>query len=396
MEIKLFNKKTEKRDSDISEWFNAALTYNTFSDYTSSYAMKISAVNRAVNIISDSIATLPIQVTRTNKDGYTEIVNNHYLEKILNNKPNELMTKFQFIKRLLIDVMIKGNGFAYIERNEFGGIESLKYLRATNTNIKYNEQTGKLYYTSTQVNGIIEPCNMIHFKMHTNNGVEGISVLSYAHNSLMLQYEAEKAASNFYKSGMALNGILKSDRQLRKEQKQEAINNWNQLNNGTGGGIAVLDAAFDFQSISISSKEAQLLETREFGIDEIARFFGVPSSKLLDYSHNTYSSLEMANMDFLSNCLNGWIIMIEQELTNKLFLPSQNYKINIDETEILKTDKQATANYYSILLQNGVLSINEVRHALGYGEIEGGNKNIIAYTKIEDNTINKEEKKDEN
>lgn len=387
MDFKLFKRKQEERTSDILDWFNAALTYNTWSDYSNSYAMKLSAVNRAVNIISDSIAILPFQVKTKKDNGYSEVVYDHYLNRLINEQPNKLMTKFQLVKRMLCDVMITGNGFAYIKRNGFGGVEEIQYLRATNTTVKYNEQTGKLYYTSTQVKGVIEPCNMIHLKMYSNNGVEGISVLSFASNTLGLQYEAEKAASNFYKSGMALNGILKSDRQLRKDQKVDAINNWNSINNGTGGGIAVLDAAFDFQPVSISSKDAQLLETREFGIDEIARFFGVPATKLLDYTHNTYSSQEMANMDFVSNCLSGWIYMVEQEFTSKLFLPSENYAINIDEKEILKTDKQATANYYSTLLQNGVLTINEVRKELGYKEIEGGDKNIIAYTDIEQNTI---------
>jgi phage portal protein BeeE len=81
--------------------------------------------------------------------------------------------------------------------------------------------------------------------------------------------------------------------------------------------------------------------------------------------------------------------MVEQEFTKKLFKPSEkDLEIELDETAILKTDKQALANYYSTMIQNGVLCLNEVRKELGYSEIEGGDKHFIPFTKIQDNQIN--------
>ena len=87
--------------------------------------------------------------------------------------------------------------------------------------------------------------------------------------------------------------------------------------------------------------------------------------------------------------------MCEEEFTRKLCKPSEsNLIVNFDETALLKTDKVALANYYGSLLDKGVLCINEVRIQLGYSEIDGGDKHMIAYTKIEDNTINKKESDD--
>lgn len=90
--------------------------------------------------------------------------------------------------------------------------------------------------------------------------------------------------------------------------------------------------------------------------------------------------------------------MVEQEFTRKLLKPSENnLEINLDETYLLKTDKTATASYYSTMIDKGILCINEARHELGYSEIEGGDKHLIAYTDISQNTINsqKEDNREE-
>lgn len=81
--------------------------------------------------------------------------------------------------------------------------------------------------------------------------------------------------------------------------------------------------------------------------------------------------------------------MVEQEFTRKLLKPSEsNLEVNLDETYLLKTDKTATASYYSTMIDKGILCINEARNELGYSEIEGGDKHLIAYTDINQNTIN--------
>ena len=85
--------------------------------------------------------------------------------------------------------------------------------------------------------------------------------------------------------------------------------------------------------------------------------------------------------------------MVEREFNRKLLKPSEqaNLYIDLDETYLLKSDKTATAGYYSSLINNGVLSVNEVRKELGYSEVEGLDKHIIAYTDINQNTINNNE-----
>ena len=125
-----------------------------------------------------------------------------------------------------------------------------------------------------------------------------------------------------------------------------------------------------------------------FNVQDIARFFGISPVLLGDLSHTSYNSIEATQNQFLLHTLNPYIVMCEEEFTRKLLKPSEsNLSIDLDETALLKTDKTALASYYGSLLDKGVLSINEVRKELGYNNIEGGDSHTIAYSKIEDNTI---------
>ena len=147
-----------------------------------------------------------------------------------------------------------------------------------------------------------------------------------------------------------------------------------------------------YQPIQISPEDAQLLDSRLFQVEEICRFFGVNPVLVGDLSHSSYGSLEAAQQEFLIHTLLPYLNMVEEEFTSKLFKPSEEgYRINLDETAILRTDKTALATYYKTLLETGVYCCNEVRRELGLNPIEGGDKHLIAYTKINDNIINSKE-----
>ena len=141
-----------------------------------------------------------------------------------------------------------------------------------------------------------------------------------------------------------------------------------------------------------------MLESRQFSVTDIARFFGVSPILLGDLSAKTnLNTFEALQNDFLVHTLQTYIVMIENELNRKLLKQSEtNLSITLETNEILRIDKAAQSNYYSTLINSGVLSINEVRKELGYNGIgEDGDKNIIPYTDIATNTINGDKDNDE-
>jgi HK97 family phage portal protein len=168
-------------------------------------------------------------------------------------------------------------------------------------------------------------------------------------------------------------------------------------NSGRGKNIAVLGSDLDYTPIGSTAAESQLLETRGFNIDEVARYFNISPQLLGDLAHTQYGSLEQAQLDFLMHCLMPYISMIEDEFNRKLLKPSESTLfIDLDENHIMKADKQATANYLSTLTSAGIMSINEARHLLDLAPVDGGDDLIIPYTNIEDNTIGKTKTNDKN
>lgn len=399
--MKLFGYNIEKRNKEVEERdtttvnspyiFGDALNFSGLRNQYS--AMNISAVYRAVEIISDSIAMLPIKIRQLDADHYNEL-DSHSLNLVMKNAG--YLSKYTFIKLLIQSIMLRGNGFAYIERAGDGTVTGLRYLPSGDVQIHYNKEKKELYYTCNYVSKKrIEPINMIHLLKNTYDGVNGVSTLTYATRSINLSNNTENSANNFFTSGCNLAGILTVQGQLNDKQRDQIRSSWNQAYSNGGAGLAVLQGNMDYKPIQLSAAESQMLESREFNITDIARFFGISPVLLGDLSHSSYSTIEATQNQFLLHTLNPYIVLVEEEFTRKLFKPSEsNLVIDLDETALLKTDKSALAGYYGALLDKGVLCCNEVRKELGYSPIDGGDKHMIAYTKIEDNLINNEENND--
>lgn len=395
MDLRFWKKaEPEQRSEGYSLWSEALQFYEIAQKQK---AMNLSAVYRAVEIISDSIAILPVEVKMKNGT-HKSIVKEHPVNLLFANNCGNLLSSYMFMKMLLQSVMLRGNGYAYIHRANNGTPTKLQYLESADVNIHYNKNNGELYYTSTILkNKRIEPCNMIHLLKNSYNGVEGVSTITYAARTLGIAQNTENAAASFFGNGCNLAGIIKVQGQLTEQQKQSIRQSWQQAYANGGQGLAVLQGNMDYQSIQISAADSQMLESRAYNVADIARFFGISPVLLGDLSHSSYSTIEATQNQFLLHTLAPYIKMVEMEFSRKLLMPSEtDLTINLDETELLKTDKTATASYYTALLNSGVMCINEVREELGYAPIEDGDKHIIAYTKIQDNTINKVEDNEKN
>ena len=374
----------EQRDNTI----NYVTPYGTslpFSQVVNKYsAMNISAVYRAVEIISDSVAMLPIKIKQVDKE-HSEIMDEHPLNFVFE---NNLISKFNLIKLLLQSVMLRGNGFAYIHRGADGTAIGLQFLQAEDVTISYNKQKQELYYLCNIVSKKkIEACNMIHLIKNTYDGINGVSVLSYANRSIQLASNTENSANSFFTNGCNLSGVLTVQGQLNDKQRNDIRTSWNQAYANGGNGLAILQGNMAYQPIQLNAADSQMLESRQFNVEDIARFFGISPILLGDLSHASYNSIEALQQMFLLHTLQPYITLCEEEFTRKLFKPSEkNLVVNFDETAMLKTDKEKLANYYAKLLEKGVLCVDEVRREMGYSEI-GAKDHIIPYTNIAQNNV---------
>ena len=392
-------KQKEKRELQYISPCNVSGALAYFPIGNNYSPLSLSAVYRASELISNSIASLPIKILVEDEVGKNED-NKHPLNYVFSDRnQNNLYTRFTLVKLLVQSVLLRGNGFALIERQKNGKPTNLRYLESNDVNIVYDKVKNTLYYDIPILNRRVEPKDMIHLIMFSYDGIRGLSVLQNAARSLQIAQASENAANNYFTNGGKLDGILKVQGPLNRQQREDIRTAWNETYTSNGSGIAILQGNMDYQHVQATAKESQMLESREYSVQDIARFFGISPVLLGDLSKSSYSSLEAVLIDFLLHCLQPYISMIEAEFNKKLLTAKEtNLNIILDTNEILRTDKAGQSAYYSTLIGSGVLSINEVRKELGYNGIgEDGNKHIVAYTDISQNTIesNNEIKEDE-
>lgn len=365
----LVESKVEKRDY-ITNSIGLGYSLSSTSSPTAIQSMQLSAVYRCVELISDSIASLPFEPIKRLTDGSTEKATEHVTYELLNLAPNRIQTRFTFIKTLIVNVLLNGNGYALIVRDANGNATALRLLPSNEVMTYTNKEKTELYYSHYSVKGNISSDDMIHVLNFSYDGVLGISTLTHAGNITSTARAADLHAKGFFSGGANLSGILKVQSKLDEGQAAEIQSAWRKtLNSDTGSpnGIVVMEGDMDFQPISVSPAEAQMLESRQFSVIDIGRFFSVSPHKLYDTGSNSAGNVEQENLSFLTETLTPLITKIEGEFNRKLFRPSErktlSVQFNIDD--FLRGDLLTQADYYSKLFMIGGYTTNEIRKKVG-------------------------------
>lgn len=381
----MFNFGNKRKQPEVKEErgsFSDYLLYNSSTAYTTEKSMLLSAVYRCVEVISDSVAQLPLEPYKMDAQGYKVKFTSHPTYKLLNKEPNQRMSRFTFIKTLIVSTLLRGNGYAYIERDGKGDAIALHLIPSELVTINRPKTLKEPISYSIAGVGKVESKDMIHILNFSYDGIIGISTLQHARHSLGLATDSDSHAAGFFKGGANIAGILKSDGHLAPDQKQQIKQAWQMAfnpNYGSPNGVAVLEGNFSFEPITVNPSDAQLLETRQFNVVDICRFFGVSPVKAFDLSKSSYSTVEATELAFLTDTLSPLLEKIELEFERKLYKPSEKDSIDVrfDTAMLLRADKQSLANYYQTLFNIGVVSPNDIRKQLDLPALEGGDNTFV-------------------
>lgn len=390
----LFDKREKKeevivRDNSQDNVQQESYTVPVGLDFLTPYLNKgeataVSAFFGGIQLISNTLASIPIHVRDVNSG---EIIS-HVIYEALD---GGIQNKFTKMKQLIWDLYIDGNGLFYIKRAADGSPIELQYIPSGSYSIVYNQQKRELYYLIPEIGKRkVEPINVIHVLMNSKDGVNGKGIPIYAKKLLNIALATDTHAKNYFENGANIDGILKSNRPLGTQQKLDIKESWNAVHGaGKTGGIAVIGNDMEYIPVGTNANDSEMLETREFNAQEVCRYLCIDPILLGLQSSSSYNSIEQAQLAFLSHCIYPLISLIENEFNKKLIKPSEKGRIYIDfdEKHIMFADKSATANYYTNLVKNGILSRNEARHALDYAPVEGGDELIIPFTDIKQNTV---------
>ena len=354
-------------------------------------AMRLSAVYACVRILSESIASLPLHVYQY-KNGGKERDPKHPLYFLLHDAPNSEMTSFIFRETSMAHLLLWGNSYAQIIRDGLNRIVALYPLHPNRMSVNRDDD-GKLFYLYTPVNNAnpnlkdkgqvrLESKDVLHIHGLGYDGLIGYSPIAVARNTIGISIACEEFGASFFANGARLSGILEHPGLIKDPEKLRQ--SWQSAYGGSEntGKVAILEEGMKYQQIGIPPDDAQFLDTRKFQIEEIARIFRVPLALINDLEHATYSNVEQQSLNFVIYSLTPWLVRWEQALNKSLFLPIERnqYFVKFNVDGLLRGDYQSRVEGYSKLIQNGVMSINDVRELEDLNPIsdeEGGNLHIV-------------------
>ena len=375
--MSIFSKLTARRVKNAlagSGWrFNlgGSIAGKTVTERT---AMQMTAVYACVRILAESIAGLPLHLYRYRDQGKEKALD-HPLYTLLHDEPNPEMTSFVFREALMCHLLLWGNAYAQVIRNGKGQVTALYPLLPSRMTVDRDER-GQLFYRyqrgSDETAGgkasktetvILHPSDVLHIPGLGFDGLVGYSPIAMSKNAIGLAMAAEEYGSKFFANGAAPSGVLETPTLIKDISKLR--DSWNEAYGGShnAGKVAILEQGVTFKPISMSPQDSQLLETRKYQLDEIARIFRIPPHMIGDLEKATFSNIENQSLDFVKYTLGPWVSRWEQGLARALLSPAekQQYFIRFNVDGLLRGDYKSRMEGYAIGRQNGWMSANDIR-----------------------------------
>jgi HK97 family phage portal protein len=331
-------------------------------------AMGLTPVFAAINIISNFIGMMPVDLYRQNTGGDMEEVKDHPALKLLNAAPNDHMISIAQRTTQISHALGWGNGYAEIEFDGRGnptGIWPLLPDRTTPAKLA----NGEIVY-NTRIDGKeynLDRSRVVHIPALSFDGYVGLSPITIARQSLGSARAAEKFGGKFFGNDAKSGGFIHYPGKLG----DPAVKNLSESVNKDKGTdhahkIRVLEEGAKFISTTISPNDSQFLETREFHVAEVARLYQIPLVLLQSMQGTTAwgTGIETLMLGFYTMTLLPWAVKCEQEFNKKLLTEDERgrgYTFKINFNSILRADMAARGQFYNLGISGGWLVRNEVR-----------------------------------
>lgn len=346
------------------------------TNVTEETALQLSSVWACVRLLSETVASLPVNVYRKTPNG-REIDTEHWFAQLMATKPNRYQTKVEFYESLMLNLTLHGNCYARkIVVN--GRIRSLMPLMSPQIEVALLDDGSVVYtYTADGNVTVLSSESIWHVKLY-GNGIVGKSPLAFARNIIGISQAAETAVSKIYQNGGKPSGVLSLDVLLTPEQRALVRQNFSTLTTGTDDRLLVLEKGMKFDPVSMSPQDIELLASRRFQTEEICRWFGVPSVMVNDTSGSTTwgSGIEQIVAGFYKLTLRPYLERFEASIVANLFTPEEakQYEVEFDFEGLLRSDLKSRLEGYRTAIAGTILTPNEVRRIEGWSPVEGGDK----------------------
>ena len=325
-------------------------------------ALKNATVWACIQYLTRTVGQLPWHVYLRDAKGNSTVSNAAGVDYLLNSRPNPEMGSLIFRQVLLTHILLRGNGYAEIQRDNRGVAIALWPLHPDRVCARRRED-GTLFYEvwNSSGNAEVDAMDMFHVR-GLGDGPVGYSVIEYAAQSIGWAQATEVFGSTFFGNGMNPTGVVTSDAGLTPAGLAELRNELKRLYTGPKGErTAILDAKIKYESVSTTPNDGQFIETRQHQVEEICRWFGVPPHKVMHLLRATFSNIEHQSIEVVVDSVTPWARVFEQEADYKLFGAGnrQGYYTKMSMQALLRGDNASRIAFYKGMAELG-MTLNQI------------------------------------
>ena len=330
-------------------------------------ALACAAYTACIRVISDGVSALPLHLYRRIASGGKEKAWEHPLYRLLHQQPNPWQTAQEFRDLMTALYLNYGASYAEIRAGARGPVSELWPLHPSRMEVERLED-GSLRYLYREPNGrqtIYRQGQIFALRYHTEDGVTPMPTYRLFRNVLGLAQALEAHAATYFGNGARPGVILESDNPIPVEAAERLREQWERMHRGPDRAFrtAVLPNGVKAHELSQSNEAAQMLESRQFAVTEICRVFRVPPHMVQDLSRSTYSNIEVQGTEFVQHCLLPHLKRWEAAISRDLIEDDETYFAEHNVNGLLRGDHASRAAFYVSALQNGWMTINEIREA---------------------------------
>lgn len=346
-------------------------------------AMQLSTVWACVWILANTIASLPLFVY-ANANGKRDLARGEQLYALLHDSPNSRMTAVEFWVAMLLNLLLRGNAYARIERDARGAAYALWPMSADQVEVHVLDN-GSVVYIYRIGNDLValDEANVLHIK-DIGNGTIGLDRLDHMRCTTSEAASAQSAASTLFANAGKPSGILMLDRVLKPEQREAIRRNFAGMAEGSSNRLVVLEADMKYQQVTLTPEDQQLLDTRRFSVEEICRWFGVPPV-LVGHSNVTAwgSGIEQLIDGFYKFTIRPALVRIEQAIAKRVLTAEQRARFTVEFSfdALLRANLKDRMAIYAQGVQNGIFTRNESRQLENLPPVAGADE-LTAQTNL--------------
>jgi HK97 family phage portal protein len=333
-------------------------------------ALSLSAVWACVDAIAKAIASCQWNVYLPKGRGRRELLENDPLHWMLNTRPNAEMTAIAFREALLYQGIPFGNAYAEIRKDLAGRVVELWPLESYRVTPR-RDPNGVLFYEYVQPDGTVdrlEQSQVFHLRGPGLTGLMGENIVARAARSLGTAVAAERFSAQFFGQSCSPEGAIKHPGKLSAQAHENLRKDIDEKRRNKHGTI-ILEEGADWVPFTSEPQKTQLLESRQFSVEEICRWFGVPPHKVQHLLRSTFSNIEHLSIEFVRDALTPWCRRFEQEADFKLLRQGAPWRHTcIDTSPLSHGDALSRAQAHAVWRQNGIMSSNEIRAKEGMND----------------------------